>query len=97
MADRTMQDSLREALAMDVDDFVAAMDGGGTVQDRLAVAMCAEAMGGNVRAAQFIRDALGGFPERPKVEVRVTPFDKIAEKYAGGAERKPGAMAARSA
>lgn len=95
---RAMRESMERALALDVDGFMDSMnDDTLTVQDRIAVAMCAEAMGGNVRAAQYVRDVMGGFAEGPRVEVRVTPFDEIAKQRAAGPARKPAAKATRSA
>ena len=95
---KAMRDSMQKALSLDVDGFMEAMnDDATTVQDRIAVAMCAEAMGGNVRAAQYVRDVMGGFDEKPKVELKVTAFDKITKQYQKGASRKPTAKNPRSA
>lgn len=95
---RAMRESMERALSLDVDGFMDAMSNdSSTVQDRIAVAMCAEAMGGNVRAAQYVRDVMGGFDEKPKVELKVTAFDKIARQYQQGASRKPAAKDSRSA
>lgn len=95
---RAMRESMEKALSLDVDCFMDSMNNDSlSVQDRIAVAMCAEAMGGNVRAAQYVRDVMGGFEEKPKVEVKVTAFDKIAKQYQKGASRKPNAKNTRSA
>ena len=95
---KAMRESMEKALSLDVDGFMDSMnDDSLSVQDRIAVAMCAEAMGGNVRAAQYVRDVMGGFEEKPKVELKVTAFDKIAKQYKQGASRKPDAKDTRSA
>ena len=95
---RAMRESMEKALALDVDGFMDAMNNDAvTVQDRIAVAMCAEAMGGNVRAAQYVRDVMGGFEEKPKVELKVTAFDKIAKQYQKGPARKSDSKNTRSA
>ena len=97
---KTMRASVERALSMTVDEFAQAMgDDGMTVQDRMAVAMAAEAMGGNVRAAQYIRDVMDGWADEKadKPRARVTAFDRIAKQYAQGPARKPGSEVPNSA
>lgn len=99
MAGRTMRESVERALAMNVDDFVDAMsDDSMTVQDRIAVAMCAEAMGGNFHAFKAVADALGSQEApKPNTNAKVTPYDRIAKQRAAGPARKPNAEVPRSA
>lgn len=99
MGEKTMRESVEQALKMPVAEFVEAMgDDSLSVQDRMAVAMAAEAMGGNVKAAQYIRDVMDGWAdEKPKREVKVTAFEQIAKRRAQGPSRKPAAKVANSA
>ena len=95
---KTMAESFQAVLCMDLDDFeAAAQDAGLSVQDRIAVSVCMEAMNGNVKAAKYVLDLTGGQQEQPKTKAKVTPFERIAKQRAGAPARKPVAAVPNSA